>query len=378
MGMLPLGRLLSLLFLFPVTAVGGLAERFIDPVDGNFDTSDWLASRQGFLPVPIVITEPAVGYGGGIALTFFHGRFGGTANNRRRVPPSVSVVAAGGTGNGTWFVGGGHLGIWKQDRIRYLGGAGYGNINMDYYGTGGQLAGHPVSFSSKAFGLLQQLDFRLGDSDFFSGIGYRLVDTRNRFHLSSLLPIPGVPDPDFDLRSASLSLSLGYDDRDNLFTPSRGLDAGIELSRYDTVLGGDSDFNKYRLYGKYYRPLGRDWVVGVRGDVEGVSGDDIPFYEYPFVQMRGIKVLRYQGERIALGELELRWSFRPRWVLVGFGGVARTWFSGKSGQNGLIDSRGLGFRYLIARKLGLQAGVDIAKGPEDTAFYIVVGSSWLR
>ena len=38
--------------------------------DGNLDVSDWLIDRKGFLPIPIVITEPAVGYGGGLALMF--------------------------------------------------------------------------------------------------------------------------------------------------------------------------------------------------------------------------------------------------------------------------------------------------------------------
>jgi hypothetical protein len=37
---------------------------------------------------------------------------------------------------------------------------------------------------------------------------------------------------------------------------------------------------------------------------------------------------------------------------------------------------GGGFRYLLARKLGLQTGIDVARGPEETAFYIQVGSSW--
>ena len=37
---------------------------------------------------------------------------------------------------------------------------------------------------------------------------------------------------------------------------------------------------------------------------------------------------------------------------------------------------GAGFRYLIARKLGLYTGIDVARGPETTAFYIQVGSAW--
>jgi len=46
---------------------------FFDPKDGQLDLSNWLASRHGFLPVPIVITGPTLGAGGGLNLMFLHG-----------------------------------------------------------------------------------------------------------------------------------------------------------------------------------------------------------------------------------------------------------------------------------------------------------------
>jgi len=39
-------------------------------------------------------------------------------------------------------------------------------------------------------------------------------------------------------------------------------------------------------------------------------------------------------------------------------------------------SVGTGFRYLLARKLGLGAGIDVARGPEETVVYIIFGSAW--
>ena len=37
---------------------------------------------------------------------------------------------------------------------------------------------------------------------------------------------------------------------------------------------------------------------------------------------------------------------------------------------------GLGIRYFLARHLGLRVGIDIARGPDETAFYITVGNAW--
>jgi hypothetical protein len=41
-----------------------------------------------------------------------------------------------------------------------------------------------------------------------------------------------------------------------------------------------------------------------------------------------------------------------------------------------VVSIGTGFRYLIAAKLGLAVGIDIAHSKDQNAFYIQVGSAW--
>ena len=45
-------------------------------------------------------------------------------------------------------------------------------------------------------------------------------------------------------------------------------------------------------------------------------------------------------------------------------------------EAGIVTAGGVGFRYLVARRLGIYAGLDLAKGPEDTAVYIQAGSAW--
>ncbi len=116
-----------LTILAAVPAPAGDFDIFKDPEDGRFDADEWLLGRSGFLPVPIIITEPAVGYGLGMALAFFHGPRDGNGG-----PPSVSAVAAGYTESTTWFVGGGHFGSWKDDTIRYTGGLGYADADLEF------------------------------------------------------------------------------------------------------------------------------------------------------------------------------------------------------------------------------------------------------
>jgi hypothetical protein len=50
--------------------------------------------------------------------------------------------------------------------------------------------------------------------------------------------------------------------------------------------------------------------------------------------------------------------------------------NGIRGESKTIGAGGLGFRYRLARKPGLRAGVDLTRGPEDTSIYLTEGSAW--
>jgi hypothetical protein len=43
-----------------------------------------------------------------------------------------------------------------------------------------------------------------------------------------------------------------------------------------------------------------------------------------------------------------------------------------------ITASGAGFRYLLARKHGLQMGLDVAAGPDKPIIYLVFGNAWIR
>jgi hypothetical protein len=60
--------------------------------------------------------------------------------------------------------------------------------------------------------------------------------------------------------------------------------------------------------------------------------------------------MRYQGERAAEVEVELRWQAHPRFSVVGFAGagVART-DAALADRDKTVTSGGGGFRYLLAR-----------------------------
>jgi hypothetical protein len=372
-------------------AAGWFADNLVDPMDNKMDASKYLAEKKGVLPVPIIITEPAVGYGLGIAGVFFHDPLAGKTepgkefepnpdSDGKLKPPSASALFGGYTENDTWFVGGMHRGIWRDDTLRYKGVLVEANVNMKFYGLdsgNGGLGSNPVSFNTKATYFLQELLFRIKESNFFAGLEYSYLNTDNTFDTSDLFPDLGIDNIEFSSTSAGLGLVLQYEGLDNTITPGQGLKAQLTMTDYGETWGGDSDFNKYRVFANYWFTASPDWVVGLRADTSAIDGD-APFYEYPYIDLRGIPAMRYQGEQTVVGEAEVRWDFTPRWSAVGFVGAGKADSDRGNGEDETVVSRGIGFRYLVARRFGMRAGIDVAWGPEDTAIYIQIGNAWSR
>ena len=79
----------------------------------------------------------------------------------------------------------------------------------------------------------------------------------------------------------------------------------------------------------------------------------------------------------ATAELRGGYNFTPRWSAIAFGGGGRVGDNisdlGSAQSNTAV---GAGFRYMLAKLLGIKVGLDVARGPEDTYVYLVVGSAW--
>ena len=382
--------LICSLLLFPAGAA--LADSFFNQFkdsDGWMDVSDFVLNNAvGFMPVPIIITEPAVGEGLGLAAAFFHppkdysqkdyetAGQKSEAGDKEFVLPDITAVAAAATNNGTWFVGGGHFAHWKDDSIRYEGILGYANVVMKFYGEegGDQSSDEGFEFTGEAVFIQQPFDFRIKESNWFVGVEYDYSKIETVFDIGG--DIPGFPPLVLDATLSGLGVAVKYENFDTPFTPSAGMQFEFEVLRNDEALGSDYDYTSMSTHIHYYKKLGEKWVLGLRGKAQSVSGD-APFYMLPFIDMRGIPALRYQGEAMGLVEAEARWAFHPRISLVGFLGAGKAAESFSDLSSATTRAvQGLGIRYFLARKLGMHAGIDVAKGPEDTYWYLTIGGAW--
>ncbi len=353
-----------------------LASRFIDPADGQFDVSEFLAKPHGFLPIPIVVTEPAVGYGGGAAGLFLRPRHEAGEEGWSR--PNISGAGGFATENGTWMGFAGDTSRWLDGRLRTLVGAGTGLLNLDFYGLSGDRGSldQGVRYTLDVSGAVVQINAQIAPkSPWAVGVRYVYADVEPRLRDAPVFP--GLADRARVTVSAPTAI-LEYDSRDNVFTPTRGVYAETAYLASRRSLGATVDFERFDQTLIGWHPARDDVFLGARGNYAW-SSSDTPFFLRPFIMLRGVPAVRYQGDQAASVEVEARWQFHGRWSLVAFGGAGRTWTNNpRSSFAQDVGSGGAGFRYELARRFGLHAGIDVAASPGTTAVYFVIGNAWFR
>lgn len=364
---------------------GGIA---VEDVEQQTEADEALreSEKQRFrlLPIPILITEPAIGEGLGVTLALFHPVKSGKQDDTRvatpesiaaistgrEAPPVVTALAAAYTNNDTWFAGLGHFNNWRRDSIRYAGALALARVNSTIY-----ILDRPVSFSMESSMVYQELKFRLGQSDWLLGAGIFYLDAKNRF--GSGLPSDGGDDR-FAIRfkNAGLAAKLLYETRDNTMNPVAGQLFELSLWRYDESIGGSFDYWSWNLKALSFHPLAQKLTLGLRAELTGIDGRP-PFFGYPWISLRGIPALRYQDKIVGVAEIEGRYLLAPRWEISAFAGLGHTSDEVPLFTNpGHIYNFGLGTRYKVFDAHNVWMGIDIARGPEDWNWYIQIGQAW--
>jgi len=354
-----------------------------DSLDHAFDLSDYIIDANGFVPVPYIITEPALGGFGGALIPIFikkrppyldsvDGRL-----QRTPVAPDVTGGMAAYTANKTWMLAAFRSGTLIKSRIKYMVGGAYGNVNMSYYKTFDRLGEKELKFNFKTIPVFLQAIKRLGRSHWYAGFKYMFLKTDISFEGDTSLSLLAKP-----LEVSSIVSQLGLlaelDNRDNIFTPDKGMKLHVDAIMSNNIIGSDYDFWRMNYYMYAYKLISRKLVGGLRIDGQQTF-EDPPFFMLPYIDMRGVPANRYQGNADILSELEFRWDVVKRWSVMLYSGVGKAFDHWSDfGSADWVVSAGSGFRYLLARKFKLRVGIDVAHGPDTWAWYIVFGSNWLK
>jgi len=352
-----------------------------DSLDGAFDLSDFLIYANGFIVVPTIITEPAVGgFGAAIAPIFLKKRAPVIeADGRKRfVNPDITGGLGMYTANKSWMVGAFRSATLVKPKILYRAFAAYGDMNLSFYANNlpnQKDEEFKLNFKSTIF--YTQWLKQFNNAKWSVGPQYLFLNSK--INLPDFnLPPPFVDPKDIKSTISQLGAAIQFDGRDNIFTPDNGIRIQTDFFWSDKALGSDYQAWRINVSAIGYYPLAKTLIGGLRIEGEQALGSP-PFYLQPGINMRGIPAARYMGKTSIVSELEFRWDLYRRWSLMGYGGLASAFNDwDQAFAKPIVYSYGTGFRYLIARKFKLRMGVDVAKGNEEWAYYIVFGSNWLR
>jgi hypothetical protein len=375
--------LFSLVFLF-VSSIGFAQKPHIsvkDFLDGAFDLSDYIIYAHGFIVVPTVITEPALGGIGGAIVPVFlkkHAPVVDENGKKRFINPDITGGIGMYTGNKSWMVGAFRSSSLIKPRILYRVMAGYGDMNLSFYANNlptGNDQEFKLNFKSTIFYTQWLKQFR--NAKWSAGPQYLFLNSK--INLPDLeLPLPFVQPKDIKSTISQFGGAIQFDGRDNIFTPDKGIRLQSDFFWSDDAIGSDYDAWRVNFSAIGFYPLTKKLIGGLRIEGEQAFGKP-PFYLLPGINLRGIPAARYQGKTSVVTEAEFRWDVYRRWSVMAYGGLASAFDDwDQAFSKPVVYSYGSGFRYLLARKFKLRMGVDVARGPEDWAYYIVFGSNWMR
>ncbi|GAL11144.1 outer membrane protein [Vibrio astriarenae] len=379
---------------FSLISIPSFAVSFTDPIDGMFDMGEYLAENAyGFLPVPIVITEPAVGFGGGMFGVFLHESeeekelrkskaLSSVDGGAQLIPPAVTVFGGAATENGTWFAALGHRRTWNQDSIRYMGGIGYGNALVDI-GTrfNGVLLPDKIETDTEGFGGIQHLQFRLDNTDLFLGFSQTYFRSEIEVKTGSSLIDRILSDVFGDSSTTSgLGISLEYDTTNSFFFPTDGIVIETEYMWYRDGFGSDYDYDTLAFSVTKFQPLSSKFTLVGSASLDSLAQRDesqiLPPLARPYIDMRGIAAYAYQDDIASVLQAQLIWHVDPRWSTLAFGGVGSVAEKASDLYSQNEWAYGVGFRYQIARRYGLHLGMDFAFSDDENAFYFNLGSGF--
>lgn len=348
-----------------------------DTLDGKFDFSSFLSEANGFIPVPQLITEPALG-GIGFLLAPVFIQTNKKPYPDRYTPPTITAIAGMVTGNKSWMTALTRSGAITKHNLKYQLTAGYGSINLDLYREIPLLGEQKFDFNFKTLPIYGNLLKKLGNSDFYAGFQYLFLSTevspkflRNGENLPAF-----IQEGSLKTTQSSPGVIIRLDKRDNIFTPDYGTFFHVDFRLNAEWTGADFQNQSLRAYILHYFLLKENWVSGFRVETQHQFGE-VPFFLESGINLRGVPAARYQGTSTYLLETEQRYDFSLRWSGIAFGGVAKALPQNQSFKEGpWVHNYGLGVRYLLARLFKLRMGVDLAWSNEDFGYYIVFASAW--
>ncbi len=325
------------------------------------------------LPVVFFLPETGLGYGG-LGLSTF--RLKGESKESR--PSSVQL--------GITFTSKKQLLFFMpyeiysdNEKWRFIGELGYYQYFYNFYGRGvnskeEDLETYDADFPRFRFSALREIFPSIS-----VGLGYEF----DGFHVVKPAE-DGLLDNSNEIGKeggtiSNVGMVAFYDQRDNIFFPTKGL--FIQASAFTSVkfLGSDFSYQKLELDARYYQQLKGNHILA--GNVFlGTRSENTPFLDLNSLgtkRTRGHNNRRFQDNAELSAVLEYRFPIKGRFggVLFGSSGTVAPSL-GKTFSSTYKNAVGTGLRYIVNKKEGTRLRVDYGISSEGGQLYFTINEAF--
>lgn len=319
--------------------------------------------RSPWLLAPVLSSNPKLGTAVGALAGYLH-----YFDQKSR--PSIFAVSAQYSNTGSLIAGAFARASFDEDRQRLIAALAFGNIKNDYDDYLG--TGVPLKNEAELRSFIARYTYRVKDNWFVGAQGIRqnfAIAGETAFD-DQVLDILGVR----PFKSAGAGLVVQNDSRDNENMPTRGWLLNFNNLAFRESLGGENDYDIYRLELRYYLPFGERNVFALR-QLNHLTSDAPAAARAP-VQLRGYKIGQYTGKYMSSIEGETRIRLAEKWTATLFAGVACVYGEGSSCSDSanLYGAGGAGVQYILKPKEGLVLNLEYAAGKDSNyGVYLKMG-----
>lgn len=333
------------------------------------------SAKPDLLIVPIPQVSPAIGTGVTLGGGLFY-------NPNGSKEPWITGGALMATSNGSWAVGAGHKMAWAKDRFRLTAFAGYGDVNLRFYGVGPVAGELNQSVDINDQGVVAFVDPQMRVApNLYIGVRALFLDLKIRLRRNQDNP-SGIelPERDADSRLVQTGPVLVYDSRDNSLTPHNGIYAQASWLFGLPGLGSDFANDRVNLFANIYRSVGPKTVFAARVSTCAASRGS-PFYDICLYgassDLRGYEAGRFRDNASWATQAEIRQGLKGRFGIAAFagvGGIAPSF--GDLGESKILPAAGVGLRWQASKQTPINLRIDYAVGRDSNALYVSVGEAF--
>ncbi|SMF29051.1 Outer membrane protein/protective antigen OMA87 [Alteromonadaceae bacterium Bs31] len=329
-----------------------------------------------WLPVPIPMSNPTLGSGLQAVLLYLHPKKVGDDVD---TPAATSGLGGMYTNSDSKVIGAFHDNYFANDKYRLKVLFGAADLNLDFYGIGeseGERLGYNIKPNISFAQFMRRAPYAKNS---YIGIKHLYTNAKIKFDSEFFIPPEWeleVPAIEFESVTSSLGFIYNYDNRDDSYFPSEGINAEVSLASDSEKWGSDYRFMRFSGSYRQYFSLAQKHILALKIAVSDVDGNP-PFYMLSTLPLRGFAAGRYLDNSSFSGHAEWRYSFASRWGVNGFvetGKIGES-FNHLPSSNS-VTSYGVGLRWQPIASKELNLGVDLAQSEDDSAIYLRVGEAF--